>query len=260
MALVEPTVIAVAAIAAGVTAVALLLGRDRSPAPRRARPSHLDPDPAAVEVELRRLLEAARGERGAAPLRGDVALDELARHHAYWMAAEDSVTHRDAQGRDVVGRRASLLPTLAGPLDEAIAAVEVTPGSGAGGCAEALLDPLGFDLWVDPEFTAGAIGVSVAADRVFACLVVARRLAVFDAPPDVGATPEISLSGQLLEAAPRPPVFRLEEEDGTSVPIEAQVDGLRFELRCRPRLAGEHVMRIGDEIFFIFRSENDRLL
>ncbi|MDP7114085.1 MAG: hypothetical protein QGH45_19090 [Myxococcota bacterium] len=259
MALFDPTILAVAAIAAGVTAVALLVGRDRSAGPRRARPSHLGPDPADVEVELRRLLDAARRERGGDELISDVDLDELARHHAHWMATEERVTSIDDQGRDVVGRRESLLPTLAGPLDEAIAAVALSPSLEARACAEALLVPLGVDLWVDGEFTAGAIGVSTGPEQVFASVVVARRLAVFDALPDLKNTRELLVSGQLLEAAPRPPAFQVEEPDGTAVPAEVQEYGSRFELRCRPQRAGEHVVRIGGEVFFVFGFENDRL-
>ncbi len=258
MALIEPTVFAVAAILAGVTAVALLLGRGRLAAPERARPSYLGPDPAEVEVALRRLLDAVRRDAGAPPLLQGADLDELARHHAHWMASADRLEAVDDQDRDVNGRRRSLLPTLAGPLDETRAAAPIHGGD-ADACAEALFGALDAALWAEREFTAGAVGVSPGGGRAFACVVVARRLATFDVPPEGIVDLDLALGGELLEAASRAPTVRVEDPDGAAIEVECHVAGGRFDIRCQPVRAGEHVVWIDGDVLFVFGFRNDRL-
>ncbi len=258
LALIEPTVFAAAGVIALVAAVALALSRLRTGAPERARPGYLGPDAAEVEAALLSLLQGARREAGLEELRADVGLEELARHQAHWMSANERCEAVDDQGRDVEGRRQALYPILAGPVDEAIAAVD-TPSADPERCAAALLTAVGRDIWLDREFTAGAAGVAVAAGVLYCAVVVARRLGVFEEEPSRETVSALPLAGILAEAAPRGAEFRAEGPGGESVAVDEERRGERFVLTCRPTIPGEHVVRLGEEVFFVFEFVDHRL-
>ena len=258
LALIEPTVFAAAGVIALVAAVALALSRLRTRAPEEARPGYLGPDTAQVEVALREDLQRIRRDAGGGDLRGDPGLEELARHHAYWMSTVGRSDAVDDQGRDVEGRRKALYPTLAGPVDERVAAAD-TPDADPERCAASLLAAVEADIWIDREFTAGAVGVSAAAGVLYCALVVARRLALFDEEPVRRTATTLRLGGTLAEAAPRGAGFRVEGPEGDAAGLEQTRDGERFSLTCPPTASGEHVVRLGGEVVFIFEFLDQRL-
>lgn len=258
LALIEPTIFAAAAVIALVAAVAVALSRARTAAPERGRPGYLGPDATDVETSLRELLGRARGDLGLEDLRGDPGLDELARHHAHWMSVAGRCEGMDDQGRDVEGRRQALYPILAGPIEERIARIDVASNDPER-CAEDLLSSAGRDSWLDREFTAGAVGVAAGGGALYCAIVVARRLAVFDDPPVRETSSSLSLTGLLAEAAPAAAGFRVEDPAGEEVAIQQKNEGGRFEVSCQPTAPGEHVVRVGGQVLFVFEFSDHRL-
>lgn len=258
LALIEPMVFAAAAVIALVAAVAVALSRARTAAPERGRPRYLGPDATDVETSLRGLLGQARSDLGLEDLREDPGLDELARHHAHWMSVAGRCEAVDDLGRDVEGRRQALYPILAGPIEERIAWIDVA-SSDPERCAEDLLSAAGRDAWLDREFTAGAVGVAVGGGALYCAIVVARRLALFADPPVREVSSTLSLTGTLAEAAPAAAGFRVEDPAGEEITIQHKSEGGRFEVSCQPTAAGEHVVRVGGEVLFIFEFADHRL-
>lgn len=253
----DPAIALVGALATLVAAVALALAyRRRASAPKTPRPFHLGPDPVAVEAALRDGLAVARAAAGLAPLDADDGLDEMARHHAHGMSVAGRCGPVDAQGRDVQGRREALYPTLAGPVAERTASIPIR-SSDVTLHAEALQDEVGAALWCDGEFTAGAVGVAVGGGEVSACLVVARRLAVFDEPPEAAADGTWTLRGELMDTSSSKPGFLVQGPGGeTMEPLAQEEEEGRFEVVVLPRGAGEYVVRMDGEVLFLFEIAN----
>jgi hypothetical protein len=240
--------------------IVLALVRRGRPAPKEARPTWLGADAVGVEADLRRELDQARWAEGHPSLRSDAGLDELARHHAHFLAQQRRDTARDDQGRDVTGRRLLLYPELLGAIGEARALTEASDTA----AAVAALGPTLTLAWCDPQWTAGCVGVATRDGLVAACAVLARRAIVLESAPWIEdarhpGEPRVSdasveLSGVTAEAASGQPRFTLRPPHGDERDVRARTGhGGRIALTMTLDTEGVHELCADGDTIFIFR-------
>lgn len=259
------TVVLVLVCVAIAAMVALAFARRGHTAPQEARPPWLGADAVGVEAELRRELDQARWAEGHPSLRSDAGLDEMARHHAHFLAQQRRDTPRDDQERDVDGRRLLLYPELLGAVTEARALAEARDTAAAVAALRPALSP----PWCDPRWTAGAVGVATHDGLVAACAVLARRVVILEDAPWVedarhpgeallqDSAP--GLCGVQAEAAPDKPLFTLRGPDGVRADVPNRTDSRgRLDLTLTLDTEGVHELFVGDDSIFIFRFGDHR--
>ncbi len=241
--------LAAAAVAA---AVASWLGWRARRGPSRSRPSWLGADPVAVEELLREALDERRWSARQPPLRSEPGLDELARHHAHGMSVAGETAERDEQGRDVQGRRADLSPELLGPVVEMRAAGQAASVDDPT-CARALVEAIDSASWCEPRWTAGAVGVAVGHGRAWACVVLARRLAMLAGPPVTAEGGGLEIEGLLLEGAADARMFQRVRPDGSVTDLRCRIgEDRRFRLHLPAAAAAPQQVLLDGEVFFIW--------
>jgi len=222
-------------------------------------------DAVEVEAELRRELDQARWASGQPSLLSDAGLDEMARHHAHFLARNLRDTPQDDHGRDVNGRRLVLYPELLGPLTEARALIEETDPRSA---VTALLELL-VPVWSESRWTAGAVGVAAVQQHLAACVVLARRVLILEEAPWVEDATHpgeawigdatVHLQGIAAEAANSSSGFTLKTPDGNQVsaPQERNSRG-RIALTLHFEAEGVHELLVDGDVIFIFRFGDHR--
>ena len=218
--------------------------------PRRGRPSWLGPDPVQVESSVRSGLDELRWAAGSGTLRSDEGLDEMARHEAHRASVEGQL---ELDGAGLERLRRALYPELVGPLGGA-ASVAVADTEA---CVAALIRDLG-PAWSGAEWTAGAVGVARNGGRLWACAVLARRLAVLDGSEQVhdGVVhgPDMRLAGVLAEGCGHSPRFALQGPRGRRRPVPNRARGeRRFAVQIQMDTTGNHRLFLDDEEFFCWR-------
>ncbi len=136
-----------------------------------APPAWAGPDCGLLEEALRKLLV----ERAASSTLGQVPeLSELARHHAFSMAARNFTSGTDPEGIDHQERRRRLHPVLVGRTSELVGSFEPLAGQSPEAFARAFVDAneAALDVLLSDEYwSALGLGVSVEAGRGAVCLV-----------------------------------------------------------------------------------------
>jgi hypothetical protein len=155
--------------------LARLVARDPKDVPHH-RASWLGPDTALLEAALRECIENAQAHRlGRRP-----EVDELARHHAFDMAARNFLTDTDPEGVDHSERRRRLHPNLVGRSHQFID--DFTPDAGQSP------DAFAAHLWerlsvsVDPVAAATrwddlGVGVAIERGRGRVCVILGQTWA-----------------------------------------------------------------------------------
>ncbi|MCO4768548.1 MAG: hypothetical protein KDA24_00850 [Deltaproteobacteria bacterium] len=171
----------------------------------------------------------------------DPALRELARHHAFAMAARGFAGERSPEGEDHADRRARLAPLFVGITRERQVSFAREKGAredAVASKASALLEASG--LVVTPNDCLG-LGAAVEGGRCAVVAVVGRRIATLEAPPTRGVDAgHWSVVGR-MEKGPGDAPIRAEvrrgggpwEGSGTSAEKETRLgspDPGRFEL------------------------------
>ena len=164
-----------------------------------APPTWAGPDCGLLEEALRKLLV----ERAAGSALGQVAeLSELARHHAFSMAARNFSSGTDPEGLDHQERRRRLHPSLVGRTSEMIGRFEPLSGQSPEAFARAFVDANSEaldGLLGDEHWSSLGLGVSVESGRGAVCLVAgevwAQLMQKASWGPDSGWTCEGAASG-----------------------------------------------------------------
>lgn len=155
--------------ALAVTTVVILAQR-MSRGPARSRPTYLGPDVSHIEAGVVQRLNSARAP---GPLMSDPVLEELARHHAHWMAVNGRCSPLDDQGRDVDARRRLLFEEYDGPLaqqEQTLHSNEIDERK----AVDEVVEALGHGLWSADRWTHGGLGVSGTPGSLWVCVVVGR--------------------------------------------------------------------------------------
>lgn len=182
------------------------------------RPTWLGPDAVALCTAVTTRILDERRRRGLADPHPCGAVDELARHHAFDMAARDYGRETDPEGEDLGGRRHRLHPDYVGRLWEWDRLLEPEGPSTEESLLAALFDEAGLAALeaqlASAEVTAIGVGVTVEHGRCGVCVVFGAHLATLSridlGEAGVGGwelrgelAPEVSLAdvwGQLIDA------------------------------------------------------------
>jgi hypothetical protein len=218
----------------GIVFLARLIARDPKDVPHQ-RASWMGPDIALLEVALFNSIAA----RAASTLARRPEIDELARHHAFDMAARNFLADRDPEGVDHDERRRRLHPELVGRSLQAIAGFSPDAAQSPESFAAVLLEELGADFATatdDPMWTELGVGVAVERGRGAVCVVLGQAWAELTRASSWGPDSGWEVEGKVFPGTQREQLsLRLlrDETPGSPNPAGHEIgwDADRFRLQ-----------------------------
>lgn len=225
---------AIGAGVCGIVFLARLVARDPKDVPHQ-RSSWMGPDTALLEAALHSCISG--GAQSTLARRPEI--DELARHHAFDMAARNFLADVDPEGVDHDERRRRLHPELVGRSLQHISSFIPDVAQSPEAFAAALLEELGAEFAAaigDAMWTELGVGVAVEAGRGAVCVVLGQAWAELTRPSSWGPDSGWEVEGKVFPGTRREQLtLRLvrDEAPGEPNPASHEIgwDAERFRLQ-----------------------------